>query len=227
MMNLLLMSDTTSSLDVEKQFFHELPLKPKSLSYLPANIEKNLKEFKKISMHFEKLDVEEFHYCPLHQGNPEIILESIFQSDLLYFSGGEVTTFLKTLQKIGLFQALKDKIQNIVIIGVSAGAMVLGKDISSISKDPHEMEIYKTLSSDLGAGLYPFEFFPHFDPRPNMINGLKLRSKFLGEKSNRSIVAVDEKSGIAINSKRTFVYGQAHLFKKERYSRFDNTRLPF
>jgi len=226
-MNLLLMSDTTSSLDVEEQFFQQLPSRPKSLSYLPANIEKNLKEFKKISMHFEKLGVEEFNHCPLHQGNPEIILESIFQSDLLYFSGGEVTTFLKTLQKIGLFQVLKEKIKNIAIIGVSAGAMVLGKDISSMSNDPHEKEIYKTLSNDLGAGLYPFEFFPHFDPSPSMINGLMVRSRLLGEKSNRSIVAVDEKSGIAINSKHTFVYGQAHLFKKERYTTFHNTRLPF
>lgn len=221
------MSDTTSSLDVEKQFFQQLTVKPKSLSYLPANSEKNLKEFKKISIHFGKLDVEEFNYCPLNQGNHKTILESIFQSDLLYFSGGEVTTFLKTLQEIGLFQALKDKLQNITIIGVSAGAMVLGKDISIMSKDPNEMEIYKTLSNDLGAGLYPFEFFPHFDPSPNMIKGLIVRSKFLSEKSNRSIVAIGEKSGIAINTKYTFVYGQAHVFKKERHAQFNNTRLPF
>ncbi len=225
-MNILLMSDTNSSLDVEKQFFQQLPTKPKSLSYLPADREKNLRDFKKISMHFEKLDVEVFNYCPLHQGNPEMILESIFQSDLLYFSGGEVTPFLKTLQNIGLFQTLKEKIKNIAIIGVSAGAMVLGKDISSMSNDPHEKEIYKTLSSDKGAGLYPFEFFPHFDPTSTMINSLVLRSKFLSEKSNCSIIATDEKSGIVINSSHTFVCGQAHVFKKGRYNKFQNTRLP-
>jgi hypothetical protein len=104
--------------------------------------------------------------------------------------------------------------------------MVLGKNISSMENDPHEKNIYKTLPNDLGAGLYPFEFFPHFEAKTKIINDLTARSKMLGEKSNQSIVAVDEKSGIAINSKYSCVYGQAHIFKKGRYTQVQNSRLP-
>lgn len=93
----------------------------------------------------------------------DISLDKLEGFDFIYFCGGNTFYILDRLKKTGFDKFLKKCINNgKVYVGVSAGAIILTKDISiaSVGEDPDENEIgLKDLS---GLNIIDFDVFPHY-----------------------------------------------------------------
>ena len=88
-------------------------------------------------------------------------LTQLKKSDIIYIAGGNTFTLLQAIHEHNLQQALITIFQKKVVIGVSAGAIILTPTI----RIAHEVQPdeYKKVTSFHGLNLVPYEIYPHYE----------------------------------------------------------------
>jgi dipeptidase E len=207
----LLMSETTDSSQVEVKFFKKIGNIPQKIAYIPSKTDFNRKYFKIFQKHYVDLGIKDFCYCDFDQEFAPTSWNILNDADAIYLSGGFTPDFLQNLRSRGVLEQLIKLSLSKPIIGVSAGALIMGKDISILFDDAREGEAAKALQNCNGLNLYPFEFSPHFVK--SEIDHLKARSLIV----NKAIIACDDISGLILNKKIIEVAGIAHIFQNGTY----------
>lgn len=209
-MTFLLMSKTTEESLIELEFFNECGAVPNSVAYIPSKSDPSRKYFSKIENHYKGVGVAEVRYCDLDEEFSPATFDLIRSSDAIYLAGGFTPYFLRILQSRNALPFLKNCSITKPIIGVSAGALIMGPDLHVLFDDPAEGEAAKALRASKGLGIYDFEFFPHFGRHENDSKKLTTRSQLTG----RVTVGCDDSSALIIGDSGARAVGKLHLFSQ-------------
>ncbi|XQN77177.1 Type 1 glutamine amidotransferase-like domain-containing protein [Streptococcus oralis] len=123
-----------------------------------AYIDEAQQTFRDLGFEIEVLDIAS---C-----DRETAQAKIFQSKILYISGGNTFYLLQELKKKQLLSLIKEQIRDgLVYVGESAGAIITAKDI-----DYNKLMDDKTVATELSdtAGLDEVDFYilPHYGEEP-------------------------------------------------------------
>jgi dipeptidase E len=177
---LILLSDFTENDNVNlKRKMRELFLDKKyTISYIPSMSDRKLKHFKKAKMKLSKYGNFQFDYFDIDDFCNVDKVEKIFKSEIIYLSGGNTYYFLNNLKKRYLITRLRKYVENGGhIIGLSAGAILMSKDISSAKFGDEDIVGLSNLSS---LALVDFDFMPHWNVESHYLDDLKKYSKNTG-----------------------------------------------
>ncbi|MGO1368825.1 MAG: Type 1 glutamine amidotransferase-like domain-containing protein [Senegalia sp. (in: firmicutes)] len=115
---------------------------------------------------------------------------------VIYIAGGNTYKLLDIMRKSGFGDFLKHEAQNTMIIGNSAGAVVLGKDIRT-TNDNDIIGIEDTR----GLGLVDYSICPHYTEEK------KDRLIKLADILKHTIIGIPEKSGFIIDKNKVSKIG--------------------
>lgn len=107
---------------------------------------------------------------------------------VLYIAGGNTYKLIDIIRKSGFEDFLKNESHRLIIVGNSAGAVVLGKDIRTTNDDD-----IISVENTRGLGLVDYSICPHYTEEKE--DRLKKLSNIL----THTIVGIPEKSGLVIN----------------------------
>lgn len=177
---------------------------PKIL-YLPSTLNSRIKVFEEKKSYYSKLG---FANVNLFEPEEHSLKESALafdDSDVIHLSGGEVIPFTNRLRMTGCDELLKSFLnRGGVVLGVSAGAMILSKTFKTAS-------LYRERGEFFGLGIIDFEIIPHANehfPRQDLIG------KFAKEKSIQ-IYAMNDGDIVVVHGKKVRTHGSPTLHGKE------------
>ncbi|HEV7323095.1 MAG TPA: Type 1 glutamine amidotransferase-like domain-containing protein [Ensifer sp.] len=141
------------------------------------------------------LDLALFH--DLDEPHTADDIAALFASDAIHLSGGHTGDFLARLKRSGMLGPLRDwALSGGVLIGVSAGAILMGPTIATdapfIGQNPEDITDGDALD------LLPFEFFPHLNDDEAYLPALLRYST----KTTRPIVACSDSDGVGVTGDR-------------------------
>lgn len=201
-MKLLLTSSGITNKSIEKAL-SELVKKPfseLSLTFIPtaANIEEGDKSWLVEDMYnFKKLGFAYFDVMDISAVSREIWLPSFNKADVLVFGGGNVNYLLGWIKKSGLKEMLPELLKTKVYVGISAGSMVIARNISLSSANILYYEQTGDLKNTKGLGFVGFEIMPHLNSKGFPKVRLDYLQKFT-EKTPRAFFAIDDSTAIKV-----------------------------
>lgn len=209
MCTLILLSDFTEKDNVNlKRKMREIFLdKRYTLSYIPSMTDRRLKYFKKAkeklseygNFQFEYFDIDDF--CNIDK------IEKIFKSEIIYLSGGNTYYFLNNLKKRYFITRLRRYVKDGgYIIGLSAGAIMMSKDIGAARFGDVDIVGLSDLSS---LGLVDFDFMPHWNQDSHYLEEIKEYSK----KTGNTVYTCNDGDGIIVRNKKLQFYGDIKIIR--------------
>lgn len=207
---LILLSDFTGNDNVNlKLKMREIFLEKKhTISYIPSMSDRKLKYFERAKRELSKYGNFQFKYFDIDDFCNVDKIEKIFKSEIIYLSGGNTYYFLNNLKKRYLITRLRKYVEKGGhIIGLSAGAILMSKDISSAKFGDEDIVGLSDLSS---LALVDFNFMPHWNEDSNYLGDLKEYSKSTGN----TVYACNDGDGIIVMDNRVHFYGDIKMIKQ-------------
>ncbi len=194
-------------------------LAPKDLSecvvaFIPtaANIEEDKSWMEKDIENFRKAGAKEIIKVDIENLKKEEWFPKIESADIICFGGGNTYHLLKWVRKSGLAYELKELLKTRLYVGISAGSIITGPDIS-YNGDIFPEDEKVDLSNLSGLNYVPFVVAPHYlslsfsdTKRENIVE--------LSKKLNYPIYAIDDNSAVAVENEREEVISEG---KWERF----------
>ena len=173
-------------------FFYLLPTKPAELSVaivstswpeekeLHPQMQKVQQDF--LAMGFPKVDFIDVEFQDSH------LLEAY---DVIFLGGGYPFFLLHHLKKSGADKIIKKMAdKDKIIVGLSAGSIVMGPDLELMEHLYPEDNVFK--ETDLTAlNLFPLRIFPHFKELQTREENLPERIRAFEEKIGSKIIRMD------------------------------------
>lgn len=159
----VLLSSIDEELDVELEgVIHKLIKgSGRKLGYVPSQYNETKHYFNKMKTNLDRFGFEDYVYADIDQEFDERLLDELKRCNAIYMSGGNTYYFLNNLRRRGLIPFLRDFVeQGGILIGVSAGAMIMCRTIEAAGfLDPNEIGL-KDMN---GVGCVASHFLPHYD----------------------------------------------------------------
>ncbi|MFH1315847.1 MAG: Type 1 glutamine amidotransferase-like domain-containing protein [Candidatus Uhrbacteria bacterium] len=180
--------------------------KPK-IAYIPSQSDLTRKYFNQKVEWYKQFDITDLLYFDIDQEYNEEKISELLSCDAIFLSGGNTYYFLNSLKNRNFIPILKNFVEKGgVLIGVSAGSIIMSKTISVTSIDDDIGGDQNTVGiKDFSAlGFNDFEFFPHFD-----INNIEIarRLKEYSKKSKSVIYACKDGDGIIVEDNNMQFFG--------------------
>jgi dipeptidase E len=177
------------------------PLKELKLVFIPtaANVEKgdkwwlidDLNNCQKTG--FSAIDIVDFTAVP-----KDVWLPRLQDADIYLFGGGNTFHLAHSLQKSGLDKLLPELLKTRIYMGISAGSVITGKNITLSDSVRLYSEDIGNVDAMHGLGFVDFQIRPHLDsehfPQMNS-NVLKEVTKDIPD----TVYAIDDQSAIKID----------------------------
>ncbi len=151
---------------------------------------------KRVAAYFKSLgavSVEFSEFCDPHCD----LVSKVVGADLVYLTGGQVSTLLSRLRKSGI-----DKlVQNYggVVVGRSAGAVIFGKNCLVTNRYSRRLRLVK------GLGLIDFSIKAHYEPsKDNLLRKLSKKEK---------IYAIPKGAAVICDGANLSFVGRVFLFE--------------
>jgi dipeptidase E len=155
-----------------KQHFNK-PLNELSIIFFPtaANAEEGDKDWLIDDINYTyKLGFKEFDIMDF-TGLPGDVWERRTRAaDILMFGGGNTFHLIHSMETTGMKEVLQEIIEEKIYIGISAGSMVTGTNLSLSQSARMYSESVGEVTTDEGIGLVPFQIRPHLNSKhfPNV-----------------------------------------------------------
>ena len=176
-----------------------------TVGYVPASPDRDRRFFSGFARHYERLGVALRFFGLEDEFQPEELAE-LLELDAIHLSGGNTFRFLHWLHTRGLFLELQMfAARGGVLIGVSAGAILMTRDIRSaaICGDAP----YPPLRDTAGLALVDFAVLPHFDGSVTQRAALSR----LGEELGSVAYGVPDGSGIVVDGSHVELIGDVTI----------------
>ena len=173
-----------------------------TIGYIPSSADPDRHWYEEKCRHYADADLGANlqPYFELDLNYDIMLLERLFACDGIHFSGGNTFYFLHWLRERDLLAPLKEYAYNGgVLIGVSAGAILMTPDISSARLCGDEPGRYGGDTSSLG--LVDFLFLPHYHPTQR-----EALSAFQ-KGTRRTLYACPDGGGIVVDGEDMELYG--------------------
>lgn len=140
------------------------------------------------------------------------IRERLFNSDLIYIVGGKQHVYSKIFHQTNMVELLKEVANQKVIMGTSAGAIVLGKQIVSerFWKERYNSKLDEFEYKDLG--IVPFNIFPHYMREDHKQWTREFLQETLSENPFTVYAITDEQAVAFVDGKIKFIGGTPDKF---------------
>jgi len=156
--------------------------------------------------YYSKFNVILSPYTDLEDAFNSDDIERIFHADAIHLSGGNTYRFLYWIVERGLYKRLIEYVNSGgVLIGVSAGSIIMTPDISECVLCGDEN--YIGLQNTKGLGLVNFHYVPHAIKGDMVNNNVITKSK----QDNSAIVVCSDYDWIVIDGAKYEIYGEPKL----------------
>ncbi len=162
-----------------------------------AYIDEAQQTFKDLGFEIEVLDIAS---C-----DRETAQAKIFQSKILYISGGNTFYLLQELKKKQLLSLIKEQIRDgLVYVGESAGAIIATKDID-YNKLMDDKTVAKELSDTAGLDEVEFYILPHYSEEPFTDSSKKTFETY---KNQLNLMRMNNSQAVIVNDKEIKVVSE-------------------
>ncbi len=128
-------------------------------------------------------------------------LDRLLACDAIHLSGGDTRVFQQRLNDSGVISVLRDyAADGGVLIGTSAGAILLGEDIAVDALFHSEAP---RPGGPKGLGLVDFDFFPHLRSKPEFLPALAAYSRT----TSRPVLGCPDGAGVIVNGEQIELVG--------------------
>lgn len=209
MKKLVLHSDQISrKTQVDEAFLNFFGDSKPKIAYIPSQSDLTRKYFNQKVEWYKQFGITDLLYFDIDQEYNEEKIPELLSYDAIFLSGGNTYYFLNSLKNRNFIPVLKSFVEKGgVLIGVSAGSIMMSKTIAVTSIDDDIGGDQNTIGlKDFSAlGLNDFEFFPHFD-----INNIEItkRLKEYSKTSKSVIYACKDGDGIIIDNDNMQFFGE-------------------
>ena len=183
-----------------------------SVGLMEHTTDKEDKYYKKNVKFYNKLGINDIFRFDLDEKYNEQLEAKLFECDVIQLPGGNTYYFLSMLKKRNLISKLQNYAKNGgIIVGVSAGALILSNTIGSAQfGDENNVGL-----DDLSAlELVNFEIMPHWNRWSHYLDELKEYSV----NNNVLIYTVEDGNGIFIQDNSLKFYGDIGIIENGFYS---------
>jgi len=162
--------------------------------------------------YYEKLGVELSDYVDEDNAGEVARVAGLLSCDAIHLTGGNTYRFLRWLQATKLLAALREyALGRGVLIGNSAGSLLMARDISIARLSPDDAR--EAPPSLEALGLVDFQFWPHYEPGQER-NAEAI--EFLA--SAPYVLACPDGSGVIVHDEAIETVGHIKVF---RYGKID------
>lgn len=184
------------------------------IAYIPSESDLQKKHYFEKKAYYAQYGISDVIYFDLDQEYDAMKVAELLACEAIHLSGGITGKFLDSIQKRGFIEVLRYYVrQGGVLIGVSAGSILMSEDIKICSVYPYESELNGV--RDLNSlGLTAFDFYPHFDYSEFVTNALREYSQ---KNNQRVIYACPDGSGVIVNGEEMEFVGHMLKFHAGEY----------
>ena len=144
----------------------------------------------------------------------EEIRKRLVNTDIIYIVGGKQFILPNLFKETGFYEILRECAKNKIVMGTSAGATVLGKQIESASYWKERYQVEKEKIENKTLGLVEFNIVPHYMREDHK----KWNKEFLEEVLRDNpfpVYAIRDNQAVIYNEgKLKFVGGNPEIFGK-------------
>ncbi len=173
-----------------------------------ASFDVRFRRQKRLIRYFRSLGAREVNFLNYSE-SPKEIVERMANSDLVYLTGGQVSVLVSRLKAKGVDKFLCD--YEGVIVGRSAGAVVLGKKGLVTNRYSGNRETVE------GIGLVNFSVKAHYQPSQDGLLRQSSRKEIIYAVSQRSALIFDRKT-FALTA-----LGEVFIFQNGEKTTLENT----
>lgn len=171
------------------------------IGYIPSAPDPRRRYFREREAYYQRLGFSSLEYFDPEEEHSPAEVDAFFRLDAIHLSGGQVTSFRERLRFTGCDERLVAFARRGgVLIGVSAGAMLMGESFSCVS-------FFGEKGETDGLGLFDFEVFPHVNEKFPNLELLKAHVR----RSGRSLYAMNDGDMVILNGGRTVLKGSPTL----------------
>ena len=163
-MKLVLFSDRIYAPEINTQLIDLIGKTQPTIGYISSCPDPSRQYYEQTKQYYAQIGANFTPYVDLESGFDRGYINRAFQADAIHLSGGNTYQFCYWIIQRGLKQRLLDYARSgRVIIGVSAGAIIMTPDISyaKFCGDPNDVNLQELK----GLGLVDFCFVPHAEGR--------------------------------------------------------------
>ena len=218
-MKLLLTSGGITNKSIAKALFNLVGKKPEdaSLVFVPtaSNVEKGDKDWLINDLiNLKNLNLKQIDIADISAVGKEIWLPKMQEADVLFFEGGNTYHLMRWINKSGLANELPELLKTKVYIGVSAGSMVVGKDmLLKTSQILYEEDLLEK-ENIAGLGYVNFYILPHLNS-PYFNLRVEENIKEAVKDINEKIYVLDDQSALKV------VDGEVEIVSEGKYLIFN------
>lgn len=179
------------------------------IAFVPAASDSRQRYFKRACEHYSWLGLAEPEECDLESGCDPARIAQLWRCDAIHLGSGDPLHFAAFLNAKNLMAPLRRFVQaGGVLIGVSAGAMLLGDVVvdpaieapKSGAKAPRPMK---------GMGVFAPLFYPHFDGDAASV---ALLTRF-ARTQKRAVLACHDSEGVVVQGEDVELIGEVTRFE--------------
>ncbi len=146
-----------------------------------------------------RLDMEPWFVPVFSRAEAQNFSDSFEDAGLIYFSGGDPTYLVQSIENTGLWSAVEQAVNNgVSLAGCSAGAMMMGPQVLGLASFFGR--------TNAGLGLIPWNVIPHYDKFGKFFN-------FASKSVKTDVVGIDEETALyrADEVWRVWGKGKVHI----------------
>lgn len=128
--------------------------------------------------------------------NPELLLNY----DVIEINGGNPFYLLKSMKKTKCETIMKELIQEKIVIGVSAGSIIMQKNINLIAQYSPELNEDVNLTDLSGFGFSSIELLPHYSKFILKLERFEEKAKEYEIKNNCKVIRINDGQAVMVNS---------------------------
>ena len=167
-----------------------------------------IEEFANIAKHIGgRIDFIDFYMQSMDD-----IKERMFNADLIYITGGKKQIYSGLFKKLNMVDLLKEVAESRVIMGTSAGSMVLGTQIQSEKfwNERYHCKFEDIKNQDLG--FVPFNIVPHHMREDHKAWPDEFLARVLEDNPFPVYAITDEQAVAYIDGEIIFIGGEPKIF---------------
>ena len=164
-------------------------------------------EYKENDWHIPRLTEElksvglRVDYFDFDYEKPELLLNY----DVIEINGGNPFYLLNSMKKANCEDIMEKLIQEKIVVGVSAGSIVLQKNINLIAQYSPELNCDVNLTDLSGFGFSPIELLPHYNRFITKFERFEERAEEYEITNNCKVIRIDDGQAVVVNSRDHWV----------------------
>lgn len=170
-----------------------------------------IKELSKIEHYIDGI----IDFVNLRAYDKEEVRKRLKHADMMYIVGGKNLILPDLFQETGFDETLKEFAQEKVVMGTSAGSIVLGKQIESDAYWMARDGVTNAEIKNKTLGFVNFNIIPHYKRKDHSAWTKEFWRKTLKDNSFPVYAITDEQAIIYENGEISFVGGQPDVFGKK------------